>query len=117
MSEAIRPTKSQLRCLLRPAQTGNGAEVRAVTALILSKTDDARKTLSNFAVDPGYTLRRITLAGSLTTAASRSLRENPRGPPDFIGHLHLWRNKFRSKPGVETNQVVGHENLAVAIVA
>jgi len=33
--------------LLRPDQTGNGAEVRAVTEFMLSQTNGARKCLSN----------------------------------------------------------------------
>jgi hypothetical protein len=45
------PTNSQLRCLLRPDQTGNGAEVRAVTAFIPSETNDSPKKMSIFALD------------------------------------------------------------------
>jgi hypothetical protein len=45
------PDKQPVALLARPDQTGNGAEVRAVTEFMLNQTNDARKCLSNFAPD------------------------------------------------------------------
>jgi hypothetical protein len=123
------PTNSQLRGLLRPDQTGNGAEVRAVTAFIPSKTNAAPKNLSIFApdvadgllawrdpVEPAGTLRRAAapIPGStdslptkggvpLTNRSARPVDENARGAPDFFGHVHFRRDELRREPGIQTN--------------
>src|SRR4030095_15973160 len=122
------PTNSQLRCLLRPDQTGNGAEVRAVTEFMLSQTNGARKCLSNVApdsdghlvgrnsVEPEATLclppRLFGLDGispareahSLTSRAACPVDENARSAPDFFGHVHFRRDELGREPGGQTNR-------------